>query len=62
MIFRILNDSSERWMIVADRHRRNLHVDVEQSVSVGVSYIVADRSLIVGKEDYGATLLERKNK
>ncbi len=50
-------DFLEVGMVVAERHGRDLHVDVEQVVAVRVGDVVTIRLVVVGEERHSSSLL-----
>lgn len=58
-----ISDSLQhRRMIVPQRHRRDLHVNIQQRVPVDVHYIIAGGFLIVYEELHGGGLLRITDK
>ncbi len=55
----VSEDFFDVGMIVAEWYGRNLHVHIEQIVSIRVSDVVAVRFIVIGKESNSSSLLQK---
>ena len=57
-IVRVVHDPEQIGVVVTQRHRGDLRVDVEEDIAVRVHQVVAQRALVVREKLHGARLLE----